>query len=61
MYAALPVVTAAMGGVMETVDERLGILVPANDPAALAAALRRLIEDGGLRKRLGEHGPARAA
>ena len=61
MYAALPVVTTAIGGVMETVDERLGILVPANDPAALAAALRRLIEDGGLRKRLGERGPARAA
>lgn len=61
MYAELPIVTTAIGGVMETVDERLGSLVPANDPAALAAALRRLIEDGGLRKRLGECGPARAA
>ncbi|MBN1558261.1 MAG: glycosyltransferase [Lentisphaerae bacterium] len=40
-------------------DGRTGLLVPPNDPAALAAALRRLIDEPGLRAALG--GNARRA
>jgi glycosyltransferase involved in cell wall biosynthesis len=60
LAAGLPVVTPAMGGALEIVDGSCGILVPPNDPAALAAALRRLIEDPALRARLASAGPGRA-
>jgi glycosyltransferase involved in cell wall biosynthesis len=33
-----------------------GILVPPKDPAALTDALRRLIDDPGLRKQMGDAG-----
>ncbi len=61
LYAGLPVVTTAIGGALEIVDGSCGMLVEPNDPAALAAALGKLIEDGELRARLGAAGPARAA
>jgi glycosyltransferase involved in cell wall biosynthesis len=61
LYAGLPVVTTAIGGALEIVDGSCGILVEPDDPAALAAALGRLIEDRALRARLGAAGPARAA
>jgi len=60
LQAGLPVVTTAMGGPLEIVDATCGVLVPA-EPAPLAEALRRLIEDPGTRARLGAAGPARAA
>jgi len=60
LYAGLPVVTSAMGGAQEIVDETCGILVPPGDIAALTDALRRLKQDGSLRTRLGANGPARA-
>jgi glycosyltransferase involved in cell wall biosynthesis len=37
-----------------------GLLVPPRDSAALAAALRRLLEDAPLRRAMGERGRARA-
>lgn len=48
-----PVVSTAVGGVPEVVhgDEN-GLLVPPNDPAALAAAIRRVLTDDELRARL---------
>jgi glycosyltransferase involved in cell wall biosynthesis len=61
LSAKLPVVTTAIGGACEIVDETCGVLVPPGDTRALAAALRKLIEDDGLRRRLGAAGPARAA
>jgi glycosyltransferase involved in cell wall biosynthesis len=61
LHAELPVVTTAIGGALEIVDGSCGILVEPDDPAALAAALGRLIEDRELRARLGAAGPARAA
>jgi glycosyltransferase involved in cell wall biosynthesis len=59
LYAGLPVVTAPIGGAMEIVDPRCGVLPPA-DPDAVARALRRLVVDGESRARLGGQGPARA-
>jgi len=61
LYAGLPVVTTAMGGALEIVDGSCGIQVEPDDPAALAVALSRLIEDRELRARLGAAGPVRAA
>jgi glycosyltransferase involved in cell wall biosynthesis len=48
-----PVVATAVGGVPEVVhDGQNGILVPPNDPAPLADALRSVLEDDALRERL---------
>jgi glycosyltransferase involved in cell wall biosynthesis len=60
LAAGLPVVTVAMGGALEIVNDSCGILVPPDDVVALAASLRRLIEDPALRARLSSAGPARA-
>lgn len=48
-----PVVSTDVGGVAEVVrDSENGLLVPADDPAALAGALRRIASEPGLRDRL---------
>jgi glycosyltransferase involved in cell wall biosynthesis len=60
MHAGLPVVATALGGATEVVDASCGLLVPPGDAPALAAALRRMIEDPAGRRRLGTAGPARA-
>jgi glycosyltransferase involved in cell wall biosynthesis len=60
LHAGRPVVTCAHGGALEIVDDTCGVLVPPGDAAALAAALRGLIDDPGRRMRLGAAGPARA-
>ena len=61
MAAGLPVVASDVGGVGElVVDGATGLLVPAGDPAALAAALERLLADPELRRRLGAAGRERA-
>ena len=53
----LPVVAGNVGGIPEVVkDGETGILVPPDDPQALAGAIRRLAEDVDLRKRMGENG-----
>lgn len=49
------VIAAAEGGPLEWVDDGVnGLLVPPNDVTALAAALRRLVDDDALRAALGE-------
>jgi glycosyltransferase involved in cell wall biosynthesis len=59
MAAARPVVASAVGGLAEVVEnEHTGLLVPAEDPGALAAAIARLLRDPSLCKRLGDAGPA---
>jgi glycosyltransferase involved in cell wall biosynthesis len=48
-----PVVATDVGGVAEVVTDGVnGLLVPARDPDALAAAIRRFFADGSLRERL---------
>jgi glycosyltransferase involved in cell wall biosynthesis len=54
MAHALPVVGTDVPGNRDLIDdERTGLLVPAENPAALAAALERVMLDGTLRERLG--------
>lgn len=60
LLAGLPIVTTAIGGAREIVEDSCGILIPPGDTQSLADALRRLIEDRELRKRLSATGPARA-
>ena len=57
LLARLAVVASDVGGVSEIVhDGETGLLVPADDPDALARAIRRLLADADLRQRLGEQG-----
>jgi glycosyltransferase involved in cell wall biosynthesis len=60
LYAGLPIITTAMGGAMEIVTDRCGLLVPPGDGAALEHALGRLVVDESARVALGAAGPARA-
>lgn len=53
MAAGVPVVAAAVGAVPEVVDPpRGGVLVPPDDPDALAGAALRLLEDAAARQAL---------
>jgi glycosyltransferase involved in cell wall biosynthesis/predicted O-methyltransferase YrrM len=57
MAAGLPVIASDIGPVREIInDSENGILVPMKDPAALRSAIKRLIKDQDLMKRLGEEG-----
>lgn len=60
MYAGLPVLTAALGGALESVDDSCGILFPPGDASALASALRSLVEGSESRRRFGAASYARA-
>jgi glycosyltransferase involved in cell wall biosynthesis len=61
MAAGLAVVAANAGGPAEIVEtETTGLLYPPGDAVALAAVLRRLAGDAGLRLRLGEAARERA-
>jgi glycosyltransferase involved in cell wall biosynthesis len=58
----LPIVATRVGGNPEVVRDGIeGILVPARDPAAVAGAIRRLIDDPALRRTMGEAGRRRSA
>jgi glycosyltransferase involved in cell wall biosynthesis len=55
MATGLPVVTSAVGGMLELVDDgRTGLLVPVGDSLALADRLCRLMADPALALRLGD-------
>ncbi|HEY7106786.1 MAG TPA: glycosyltransferase, partial [Acidimicrobiia bacterium] len=58
----LPIVATDIRGCRQVVDDgENGLLVPARDAGALHSALRRLVEDPGLRRRFGTAGRHRAA
>jgi glycosyltransferase involved in cell wall biosynthesis len=60
MLLGVPVVATAVGGVPELIEDGVsGMLVPARDVEALAATIRMLRADPGLRRRLGEQGRER--
>ena len=53
MSLGKPVIATRVGGMVDLVDdEKTGLLVPPNDAKALAAAMRRLLEDSDLRARM---------
>jgi glycosyltransferase involved in cell wall biosynthesis len=60
LYASLPVVTTAIGGAMEIVDESCGKLVAPDDANALSEVLRSLITDPQERAILASGGYKRA-
>jgi glycosyltransferase involved in cell wall biosynthesis len=55
MACARPVVATNTGGLRHLVPDGGGIKVAPGDAAALAAALRKLLVDPGLRRAMGEH------
>lgn len=58
--AGVPVVATAVGGTPEVIaDRETGLLVPPNDPAALAAKVGGLLRDQEARSRMGAAGRAR--
>jgi len=60
MACARPVVATSTGGIPEIVqDGRTGLLVPPRDASELASAIVRLLNDEGMRTRLGEAGEFR--
>ncbi len=61
MLCGATVIGTDSGGIPDIVEhETTGLLVPADDPAALAAALARLLRDADLRAELGTRGHAEA-
>lgn len=61
MGRGIPCVATDVGGTREAViNEETGLLVPAHDTAALAAAMRRMVEDRALFERCGDNALSRA-
>jgi glycosyltransferase involved in cell wall biosynthesis len=61
MASGLPVVASAVGGLVEVLDEgRAGLLVPPDDPAALAHRVKTLLDDKAEAARLADAGRTRA-
>ena len=52
LVRGLPVVSCAAGAIPDTVPPSAGLLVPPGDAAALQAALRRVMDEAGLRSAL---------
>jgi glycosyltransferase involved in cell wall biosynthesis len=61
MSCAVPVVATTGGALPEVVgnDNETGLLVEPNNPEALVSAIRRLLDDADLRRRLGDAGRER--
>jgi sugar transferase (PEP-CTERM/EpsH1 system associated) len=61
MSSGLPVIATRVGGADELVEhEHTGVLVAPSDPPAMAAAIRRLLENQQLRQSMGAAGRRRA-
>lgn len=62
MASGLPVVVTAVGQVPEVIDnDSVGRIVPPGDASALAAAIKDLLRDAALRRRIGAAGRDRIA
>ena len=62
MAAGRPVIASNLGGAAEIISHGVdGLLAPAGDPAALAAAIQRLLDDPAEGQRLGQAGRRAAA
>jgi len=62
LFAGRPLVASAVQGLAEiVVDGENGLLVPPDDPAALATAIGRLLDDPDLARRLADRGREDAA
>jgi D-inositol-3-phosphate glycosyltransferase len=62
MACGVPVVGTAVGGLLDTVaDGSTGLLVQPRDPRAATRAIRRLLSDARLRRRLGASGRRQVA
>lgn len=60
MACETPVVASAVGGILEVVEDgRTGLLVPPASPDDLAAAIRRVLDDPGFARALGQAGRRR--
>lgn len=60
MACKVPCIATAVGGVPELLEDSAGVLVPPQQPAALADALRQLLEDDNHRHELAARGHERA-
>jgi D-inositol-3-phosphate glycosyltransferase len=61
MACGVPVVASTVGGLIDTVvDGETGIHIPPRRPDRIASALRMLLSDASLRRRLGQAGVRRA-
>lgn len=57
MAFSKPIVAAASGGATDVAEDGVnGLVVPPHDPGQLARALKRFLQDPGLRERLGRRG-----
>jgi rhamnosyl/mannosyltransferase len=54
LASGLPSVAPASAGGDQVLDSETGIVPPSNEPAALAAAIRRLAADGPARTQMGQ-------
>jgi glycosyltransferase involved in cell wall biosynthesis len=55
MALGRPVIATDLPGLAEIVaNEETGVLIPRGEPVVLARQTRRLLDDGALRRRLGE-------
>lgn len=58
MSASVPCIATAVGGIPRLLDGGRGLVVPPRDPAAVAAAMERLMSDSDLRASLIRNGSA---
>jgi glycosyltransferase involved in cell wall biosynthesis len=61
MAAGVPVVATRVGGVPDVLDAEAAVLVPPDDPAALATAIRQVLTEPGLSQRLAARAAVRVA